>query len=1309
MFLAAWKPNPISLSPSGQAVGWFDTSSGAAYGIILENGVTATFNGTATAPCWFARYDTVQEGGNGNWTQTGYLAGMTANDSSSSYTTNTPQVVAKFTKFSSRNFNDGAFRDLYGLFVIRATDCEFWSAGCGVYDVMVELTNCFHFRIAPVSNGGTGTGFTMENCLVEGGNGNGLNINVAPLRIENSAFDGTSISAVNYSGTYCNYNAFLTNANTLPYPGTNDVILANGYNWQSSWFGNYYLPTNSPLTNAGDMTAAQAHLYDFTTQTNQVIQGTNIVDIGYHYVATDTNGNPLDTYIPGIPNYILDTNGDGNYLYLAIITEPTSQTNMQGSNATFSVTVEAVPPPIYQWFLNGAPLKDKGGISGSESATMTLNRVEPDQAGSYYVVVTNNFGSVTSTPALLTVLSSPSGFPWPQFILPADVYWNVTDISDPAQPVNIGELQAPFSTPNYNPTPPVPLNTLWHDMNVAITESYGTTAYGGSNGVGTVFSLGLAGQGLTLIHIFNGTNDGAYPCSQLAISGSTFYGISNILYGTTYSGGTNGYGTIFSVNADGTGFTNLYEFTGGSDGRNPQTGLLIDGNTLYGTTTNSIFKINTDGSDFTCLIITNGTSQLILSLSGDTLYGTISKGGYYGYGSVFRVNTDGSDFTNIYSFTGGTNGEYPDSGLELYGCSNLFNYGSTVSTLFGTTSRGGTNDYGIVFSINTDGTDFTNLHDFDGTNDGAYPEAELLLTNNNTSYSDSSQPSYLYGTTSSEGTNGGGTVFGMNLDGSNFHTLYSFGGTNGSDPEGKLVSTNQVLYGTTYSGGASNYGTVFSINFDGSCFTNLYNFSGGTNGASPQAGLVLPVADNYDSIWSLDTTINVSAGNVTNLSYSVAVDDSYALFVNGNLVSTNLTGVASWMPFASLPYVQAGENDIRVIIAGNDDGNDYFAMVVESTPGNTYVVSTNMFGTTHSGGLYYEGTVFELTPSGYQPNVHSFSGSPDDGGYPVGDLVLSGTNLYGVTEYGGTNSLGLNTYGSIFGICTNGSNYFILYSFTNTPDGANPMAGLIVCGNTLYGTTQGGGSNNPTAYGNGTIFSIHTDGSNYKCLYSFAAGGSDGSTPMAPLVLVGTNLYGTASTAGSTGGGTIFSICTNGSNYQTIYNFTNDLSGSMPNGLIASGGILYGTTQFGGTNNYAYGTVFSFNIGNTNYQLFHSFTTLDYDGYKPVAGLLLVGTTIYGTTGEGGVFDGGTIFSIDDDGYGYNVRYNLGSPDSQPYPSADLIFQNNLLYGTTVSGGTNGDGMVFTFNTTNADFNDIYDFMGPTDDGSSPEGGLCSP
>src|SRR6266404_3901104 len=235
--------------------------------------------------------------------------------------------------------------------------------------------------------------------------------------------------------------------------------------------------------------------------------------------------------------------------------------------------------------------------------------------------------------------------------------------------------------------------------------------------LGLILTGQVTAQTFTNLYGFTGGSDGGAPYAGLILS-------SNTLYGTASGGGSSSNGTVFAVNTDGSGFTNLYGFTGGNDGSAPYAGLILSSNTLYGTASGggssgngTVFAVNTDGSGFTNLHgFTGGNDGGIptasLILSGNILYGTASAGGSSGNGTVFAVNTDGSGFTNLYGFTNGNDGGAPTAGLILSG-----------NTLYGTTTAGGGSGNGTVFAVNTDGSGFANLHRFTGGNDGGAPNA----------------------------------------------------------------------------------------------------------------------------------------------------------------------------------------------------------------------------------------------------------------------------------------------------------------------------------------------------------------------------------------------------------------------------------------------------------------------------------------------------------------------------------------------------------------------------------------------------------
>jgi hypothetical protein len=336
---------------AGTALGWFENYNGVGpgqpYAISLNNGAHLSFSGNVTQPVWVARFDMAQEGENGSWLNRGYIGGFMFSGNNMSFE---PLLSANFTKFSHRISEANLFRDSPNYGEVSCKNCEFYTGGFTMYDMQYGyFTNCLFYRYGvSYFDSSYDPNITYENCTFYNGDldlerrtGNGGYSSCFWL-VENCSFDGTAFEwHDDYNGntahTLFNYNAYNTNNlswTNYPYSyppiyGTNEVVglydsMVTNYNWETSWLGSFYLPVNSPLLQQGSTNANLLGLYHFTTQTNQTPEGTNIVDIGYHYVATDQYGNPLDSNGDGIPDYLEDAagNGSGNWdttLFLNVI------------------------------------------------------------------------------------------------------------------------------------------------------------------------------------------------------------------------------------------------------------------------------------------------------------------------------------------------------------------------------------------------------------------------------------------------------------------------------------------------------------------------------------------------------------------------------------------------------------------------------------------------------------------------------------------------------------------------------------------------------------------------------------------------------------------------------------------------------------------------------------------------------------------------------------------------------------------------------------------------------------------------------
>jgi len=314
---------------------------------------------------------------------------------------------------------------------------------------------------------------------------------------------------------------------------------------------------------------------------------------------------------------------------------------------------------------------------------------------------------------------------------------------------------------------------------------YGTTLEGGAHSKGCIYSVDTNGTGYKDLYDFKNVFG---PEGSLVLSGSTLFGVTRA--------GLSDSGCIFAIDTDGSGYTDLHDFMG-PDGESPYGGLTLSGSVLYGMTLNGgahhrgvIFSINTNGTGYTDMFnldATTGCNPLgPLTLENGLLYGETVSGGANAAGDVFCIKPNGTGFRDLYDFN-------PNS---IYGNDGYLT--PLRNKLYGMVNQGGVGASGGIFSIDTNGGGFTDVYEFPGyfVDDAG----GLTLVGN-----------LFFGTNGDGGSNmtGDGAIFSIDTAGSGFRELYDFNGTYGAGLNGSLVYSKDKLYGTAEGGGSQNFGTVF--------------------------------------------------------------------------------------------------------------------------------------------------------------------------------------------------------------------------------------------------------------------------------------------------------------------------------------------------------------------------------------------------------------------------------------------------------------------------------------------------------------------
>jgi uncharacterized repeat protein (TIGR03803 family) len=350
------------------------------------------------------------------------------------------------------------------------------------------------------------------------------------------------------------------------------------------------------------------------------------------------------------------------------------------------------------------------------------------------------------------------------------------------------------------------------------------------------------------------------------------------------------------------------------------------------------------------------------------------------------------------------------------------------------------------------------------------------------------------------------------------------------------------------------------------------------------------------------------------------------IFIHGSLF-----GTGSGCP--GLGYGCYGDGQVFELTKSNGTWNSTAILKFDITNGGNPFgglisdASGALYGTAQDGDAHSDGNVFKLTKSGNSwahSTLYAFSGEGVDGRLPACDLVMDSTgNIYGTTANGG----GPADAGTAFELSlVNGKwTETILHAFTGGVDGVEPYAGLLRDNSSaLYGTTSGGGTSN-----NGTVFELKkSNGVWTKTVPYTFTGGNDGGYPLGILIEDSSgNLYGTTYGSGVYGYGTVFELSQSGGVWteQTLYGFTGGADGGEPSGGLHWDGnynTLVGTTQDG--------TVFKLSKsgGVWNESTLHTFGS-GKDGLEP-AGQIVRDShgNLYGTTVRGGTYGNGTVWEI---------------------------------------------------------------------------------
>jgi uncharacterized repeat protein (TIGR03803 family) len=669
----------------------------------------------------------------------------------------------------------------------------------------------------------------------------------------------------------------------------------------------------------------------------------------------------------------------------------------------------------------------------------------------------------------------------------------------------------------------------------------------------------------------------------LTFLSSASFGQYNLI-GTTYRGGENGGGTIFSVSTSGVHET-LHDFQS-NDGRVPIENHMREGanGLLYGATRNGdnapvLFEFDPISGDYEVLEYFHNSNPTPLTaphgqfnLNASYVVTAVSE--YYGAfssGAIYTYDIVSDTRTILVDFDPAMHGGQPSNGMFL----------ASNGKYYGGTQNGGANNYGTFWEYDPITDVFSKLHDYNFTN-GRNPKGCLVEVGG-----------FLYGTTLYGGSGGWGTIYKVELATGVYSVIHDFSSYS-SVENGLSMGPDGHLYGVAGYGGANVKGYIFRLNVSSNAVTNVFNFSG-PDGNSPSTELILDgstflglskYGGTYDQgvLYEFDpVALTVSTIYEFDEVNGLQPIDKPIFHSNGKYYGFTTGGgkEGSGVIYAYDPNL--GTVDVQIDFNHSVLGSKPLGTVVSDGNGKYYCHASNG-GVNGSGGLVeFDKNANTLTA------IQHFGGAYYDSPYQGLSMSAAGI-IYATVVFGGANNTGF-----IYSYDPNSTTYTQLYDF-DLPTGAYPQAAPVEFNGILYGTTTSGGSSSQ-----GVLYAYDLNSGIYTVLEDFTY--TTASYAAEELLVVGDKIYGTSQYGGANYSGSLFVYDTTLGIFSVVYDFQSAFNTPSGGLLLASDGNVYGMCLSGGSNSR--GGIFSFDLVSNTFAVEHDFDSTQ--GNSELMGALVEG------------------------------------------------------------------------------------------------------